>query len=115
MGLSLSGLKTGASRPTPLFCEDGRVKVWTLPAIEQAACTVHRGDYRDIGQAYGALTRWLEANGYAVAGPVRAVYLELGARRSTHGPEVTELQLPVVFSQSAKPKASSLTPDCKNI
>lgn len=40
-----------------------------------------------------------DVNGYRSAGPVRAVYLELGNRTMTHGPEVTELQLPVVKRQ----------------
>lgn len=78
--------------------EDGRVKVWTLPGIEQAACTVHRGDFSDVGQAYRAIMGWLEENSYTKTGPVRAVYLELGNKRMTHGPEVTELQLPVAKS-----------------
>lgn len=76
--------------------EDGRVRVWTQPFIEQAACTVHKGDLNDIGQAYRAIMSWLEVNGYHKAGPVRAVYLELGDKRMMHGPGVTELQLPVV-------------------
>lgn len=75
--------------------EDRAVRVWTLPEVRQGACTVHRGYYPDIKHAYKALLHWLEENGYQKAGPIRTVYLELGARTMTHGPEVTELQLPV--------------------
>jgi len=74
-----------------------RIKIWWLPVLEAAACTVHEGDYSDIGQAYGAMLRWLEANRYTVAGPVRAVYLKFGEDRlGQNSPTITELQLPVV-------------------
>jgi DNA-binding transcriptional MerR regulator len=78
----------------------GRVKVHELPAVDQAACAVHHGPFTAIGDAYGAIQKWMEANGYECIGAVREVYLR-EARREGNGvsqsdPEtVTEIQFPV--------------------
>lgn len=60
-----------------------------LPALATAASTVHHGPYEMLAHAYMALGRWIEGNGYRIAGTCREIYL--------HGPEdpVTELQFPV--------------------
>jgi effector-binding domain-containing protein len=39
------------------------------------ASTVHRGPYSTMGETYGALQAWMEANGRQPAGPPREVYL----------------------------------------
>jgi DNA-binding transcriptional MerR regulator len=62
----------------------------TLPET-QVAAVVHHDGFETILQAYQTLWRWMEANGYGVAGPCREIYLQ--------GPEtgtpVTEIQFPV--------------------
>jgi DNA-binding transcriptional MerR regulator len=82
------------------------IRVLELPGIKNAACVVHTGSYATIDQAYNALLRWIEANGYRMAGPVREVYLRYTAdglgfalpptylARDANS-FVTELQLPV--------------------
>jgi DNA-binding transcriptional MerR regulator len=82
------------------FPGGGGVAFHTLPAVEKAACVVHHGPFATIGGAYGFLTKWLEANGYACVGPVREVYLKEagreGAKVDQGDPEtVTEIQFPV--------------------
>jgi DNA-binding transcriptional MerR regulator len=75
--------------------EGGRVKVRELPGVDQAASIIHVGGYEDIGGTYSQLLKWIEANGYRIAGPIREVYVqgaELGRDPSTY---VTEVQLPV--------------------
>ena len=76
-------------RPYP---ETERVHVHTLPAVETMACTVHHGDYDLLGQAYEALLRWTEANGYEVDGTNRHLYLQTGV---TADDNITEVQFPV--------------------
>lgn len=62
-----------------------------LPAFEQAACTVHKGDYSRLNEAYTAIGRWIETNGYRVVAPPREIYLH-----GSGGPEsLTEIQFPV--------------------
>lgn len=75
--------------------ESDRVKERQLPAVEEMACLVHQGGYETIGGTYGQLMKWIEANGYRLAGPTREVYLqgpESGDDTSTY---VTEIQIPV--------------------
>jgi len=74
------------------YPETGRVKVHSLPAIASMACTVHRGDYDLLGQAYEALLRWMEANGYEPDGTNRHLYLQTDRGE---GENITEVQYPV--------------------
>lgn len=84
--------------------DSDEVNVLKLPRIARAACVIHTGNYATIYQAYNALLRWIEANGYHMVGPIREVYLSYSADGlgfelpSTYlvkesGAFVTELQL----------------------
>jgi DNA-binding transcriptional MerR regulator len=74
--------------------DSDRVKVYELPAIEQAATTVHHGALSGLPAAYDAMLRWIEANGYTIVGPSREVnlYYEPDADPNRY---VTEIQVPV--------------------
>lgn len=71
----------------------GDVKVYTLEAGDNMAVAVHHGSYDNLGQAYESVMRWIEANGYHVAGPGREVYLQFDPTNPAHN--VTEVQFPV--------------------
>ena len=72
-----------------------RVQVREIPG-GTLACTIHHGPYATLSRAYDALIRWMEANGYRLAGPSRDVYLEAkGGGSQTDADCVTEVQLPV--------------------
>jgi effector-binding domain-containing protein len=84
--------------------ETSRVKVRTLPAVDTMACTVHHGPFTTINEAYQALMKWVEANGYRICGPSREVYLREAERNTEGGPvlvsqgdpeTITEVQIPV--------------------
>ncbi|HVO72053.1 MAG TPA: MerR family transcriptional regulator [Aggregatilineaceae bacterium] len=76
--------------------EGGRVKVRTLPPVESMACTVHKGPFTTISDAYTALIKWVDANGYRICGPGREVYLREAKQASQTDPNtVTEVQFPV--------------------
>jgi DNA-binding transcriptional MerR regulator len=68
------------------------VEVHALPAGTMAT-TVYKGDFSDISQAYDALMKWIESNGYRIAGSSREVYLQYD--RANPGANVTEIQFPV--------------------
>jgi effector-binding domain-containing protein len=68
------------------------VEVHTLPPAT-VATTIHKGAFNTIGQAYDALMKWIEINGYHMAGASREVYLEFS--REDPGKNVTEIQFPV--------------------
>ncbi len=52
----------------------GRVRPFTLPAVELAVAT-HVGRHDDIDVTYGEVGSWVVANALAVAGPVRETYV----------------------------------------
>lgn len=75
--------------------EDERVRVYELPGALMAS-VIHKGAFNKFNLAYEALLRWVEANGYRIAGPNREIYLECSAPiRQDDDSYVTELQLPV--------------------
>src|SRR5512140_96213 len=49
--------------------ETGRIKIKTLPLVESMACAIHHGPFTSIGEAYTAIMKWVDANGYRVCGP----------------------------------------------
>ncbi len=65
----------------------------TLPALDSAACIIHTGSYDNLTATYTTIARWIEANGYRIAGPSREVYLT--APGDPAG-QLTEIQYPVV-------------------
>lgn len=81
-----------------------RVKVRTLPTVEIMACTIHHGPFVAIQEAYGAILKWIDANGYHIIGPGREVYQRNAAPHRQSGAiaisqtdpnTVTEIQFPV--------------------
>lgn len=75
--------------------ESKRVKVRTLPAAS-LACTIHHGPFITINEAYAAIGKWIEANGYRITGACREVYLKGAENGSQTDPNtVTEIQFPV--------------------
>jgi DNA-binding transcriptional MerR regulator len=80
----------------PVIESQGEIKSYILPEFDTAACTVHHGPFITIGQAYEALIKWIETNGYQFAGPTREIYLNPANNGSQTDPEtITEIQFPV--------------------
>lgn len=88
-------IPVGSSLP-----ETRRVKIYSLPGVDSMASTIHHGPFTRIDQAYQALMRWIDANGYRVCGPAREVYLKeavqaAGDVSQTDPDTITEVQFPV--------------------
>ena len=60
----------------------------------RVAVTLHRGPYDEIGPAYEAVQRWVEANGYGFAGPPRELYLT-APDEVPQEQAATEVQFPI--------------------
>jgi DNA-binding transcriptional MerR regulator len=75
----------------------GQVRVVDLPTVETMACVVHNGSFATIGEAYDALAKWIDLNGYHITGPCREVNLRcpepLGNQNDPN--TVNEVQFPV--------------------
>jgi DNA-binding transcriptional MerR regulator len=69
-----------------------QVSVYELPKVYVAA-VIHHGIWDDFGQAYQAVIRWIDANGYRTAGPFREIYHEY--HNDNTEASTTEIQFPV--------------------
>jgi effector-binding domain-containing protein len=74
-----------------------RVQVYDLPGAEKMACVVHTGSFATIGEAYDAIAKWIDQNGYQIVGPGRELNLRLPDKLGDqHDPNtVNEIQFPV--------------------
>ena len=74
-----------------------QVKVYELPGAEKMACVVHTGPFATIGEAYDALAKWIDQNGYQIVGPGRELNLRLPDKLGDQNDPntVNEIQFPV--------------------
>lgn len=77
------------------------VRVHELPETT-AAAVIHNGSYQRLREAYDALLKWVAANEYQIAGPIRELYLHVTEPvRQDDETYVTEIQVPVVKAGAA--------------
>lgn len=69
-----------------------QVKVYELPRT-QVASVIHHGAFENFVQEHTALLRWIETNGYEVAGPYREIYIQYDRNHMANS--ATEIQYPV--------------------
>lgn len=74
--------------------ETGGLYFKTLPEI-QAACVFHRGPYGTLPESYEAVLRFIEENGYEIAGQIRESYLDGVWNQDDDSGWLTEIQIPV--------------------
>lgn len=74
--------------------EIGGLYFKTLPEI-QAACVFHRGSYGTLPESYEAVLRFIEENGYEIAGQIRESYLDGVWNQDDDSGWLTEIQIPV--------------------
>ena len=74
-----------------------RVQVYELPGAEKMACVIHTGPFATIGEAYDALAKWIDQNGYHIVGPGRELNLRLPDKLGDQNDPntVNEIQFPV--------------------
>jgi DNA-binding transcriptional MerR regulator len=81
----------------PAAREQSILQVYELPAVDQMACTIHHGPFTGLINGFTALFKWVDANGYQMAGPDREIYLRHPSKTdfANDTQAVTELQVPV--------------------
>lgn len=70
------------------------VTVRQLEGIRTAASIIHTGDFDTLTETYTVIGKWIEANGYEIAGAVREIYLRPPGMESGEA-GITEIQFPV--------------------
>ena len=72
------------------------VQVYELPGTEKMACVVHTGPFATIMEAYNALSKWIDQNGYQIVGPGRELNLRLPDKLGDQNDPntVNEIQFP---------------------
>jgi predicted transcriptional regulator YdeE/DNA-binding transcriptional MerR regulator len=79
----------------PMVESTPRATVHILRGAATMACTVHRGPFDMLGEAYNALTLWMQANGYRITAPNREIYWQGAGPDVDPADYVTEIQFPV--------------------
>ena len=83
--------------------DDGDLRFKTLPEI-QAPCVFHKGSYRTFAESYEAVLRYIEENGYEIAGEIRESYIDGVWNKDDESEWLSEIQVPV------RKKTASLFP-----
>ncbi len=75
--------------------DSDQVRFKNVPEVETAACILHRGPYRTLGESYNRLFSWIENEGYTVSGSPRESYIDGVWNRESPAEWLTEVQVPV--------------------
>ena len=66
----------------------------TLPQI-QAACIFHRGSYGTFSESYEVVLKYIEENGYEIAGEIRESYIDGIWNKDDESQWLSEIQVPI--------------------
>ena len=80
--------------------EVGDLKFKNLPQI-QAACVFHKGSYRTFSESYETVLRYIEENGYEIAGEIRESYIDGVWNKDDESQWLSEIQVPVRKKQNS--------------
>lgn len=78
---------------------DGRIRIYELSGIDQAASLVFKGSYEEMGEAYNAVMSWVAYNDYRINGLCRELYLVSPGDTSDPSQYVSEIQIPITKAQ----------------
>jgi DNA-binding transcriptional MerR regulator len=77
---------------------EGQAHAHTIPAVEMVASAIYHGSYdafEKVREVYTTVGKWIEANGYKMAGAIREIYLQPPDWSTTDRIGVMELQFPI--------------------
>ena len=74
--------------------EIGGLYFSTLPET-QAACIYHKGSYGTLSESYESVLKYIEENGYEIAGAIRESYIDGVWNQEDESGWLTEIQIPV--------------------
>lgn len=71
------------------------LKFKVIDRVENAACVLHKGPYEGFPNAYNAILKWLERNGYEIIDHPRESYIDGAWNKDSAADWLTEIQFPV--------------------
>lgn len=71
------------------------IKFKTMNKVPAAACVMHKGAYNELGNAYSAVFKWIEQNGYIIADHPRESFIDGIWNKDNPSQWLTEVQVPV--------------------
>ena len=74
--------------------ETGGLYFRTLPEI-RAACIFHKGSYRTLSESYETVLKYIEENGYEIAGEIRESYIDGIWNKDDESQWLSEIQVPI--------------------
>ena len=74
--------------------EIGDLRFKILPEI-QAACIFHKGSYGTFSESYETVLKYIEENGYEIAGEIRESYIDGVWNKDNDSEWLSEIQVPV--------------------
>ena len=74
--------------------ETGGLYFRTLPEI-RAACIFHRGSYQTFSESYERVLKYIEENGYEIAGEIRESYIDGVWNKEDESQWLSEIQIPI--------------------
>ncbi len=72
------------------------IKFKKMDKVPIAACILHKGPYKTLGNAYAYLFKWIEDNGYSVSQSSRESYIDGIWNKEDENEWLTELQIPII-------------------
>lgn len=85
----------GPARGDVMLGGDRTLRAGELPAVATMATIARSGPAHESHRAFGTVGAWMEANGYAIAGPCREVFLEPMTGPPRADDVLVEIQFPV--------------------
>lgn len=71
------------------------LKFKVIDRVKNAACVLHKGPYEGFPNAYNAVLKWLERNGYEIIDHPRESYIDGVWNKDSPADWLTEIQFPV--------------------
>lgn len=71
------------------------LKFKVIERVENAACVLHKGPYEGFPNAYKAVLKWVERNGYEIIDHPRESYIDGVWNKDSAADWLTEIQFPV--------------------
>ncbi|MBV7392298.1 MerR family transcriptional regulator [Enterococcus alishanensis] len=80
---------------TEMKADFGELKFKIIEEVPRAVCTMHRGAYENLPQAYAAILNYIEAHGFEIADLPRENYIDGIWNKESTEEWLTEIQIPV--------------------